>query len=673
MEFTFFQQKDITGFDEYGNVQVIDTSDLIFYRCDSYGYILAESTDFAKALGADIDSYNNTSWWLKDFAVRGRCNYTISSTGIVEERFIIEDNIGCRPVIKNLKLEEIPIKTTGFNYKFITFEYGEYPQRRVYEVMEKKLEEEYENGKLIETGKSYTHRYEELLSEKDDTLPFDVPFPDNGTEYIYNDKKYVRLNTKPFPTWYQVKPIVWRYHKKSKTAFTSEILFPGAIHDHNNNPSSFEETDMYKYLNTTFKKEIIPDELKQEIKEEKKVNRTQNPYNFDFSEVTEEEIIKGAIQSNVSVFLHGRSSEGKSARVKQLDPDCEIIYMRNATPDSLNGKSVYNQNTGEMIDIPPTWYTKIKEKCEKEPNKIHLVFFDELTNALPSIQGMAFNIILDGEINGKWKLPKNARIVAAGNDLTDSLAANQMAEPLFNRFAHVYINTEVEDWLNWAVTPEEEYQRIDYIEKEKTPKIHPAIYSYISYKSFSGKDILRTPYNGETPNADPRKWEMASKVLTETNRPEMLRSLIGEKLTSEFVYFLEFCAVTVEDVLNKNYRGDEGYQFSLEEKFLTTSVLAGVDDTHFEEVRDFVKKLDVEPSKNSLLNTFELFWAHGDKKRLEKIAELHVKDMENGEYIPTKEQTNEEYTSKQETNFFEEIRRRQEKEKLKKMQDYGTW
>ena len=106
-----------------------------------------------------------------------------------------------------------------------------------------------------------------------------------------------------------------------------------------------------------------------------------------------------------------------------------------------------------MIDIAPTWYKKLKKKCEDEPNKIHLLFFDEISNALPSIQGMAFNIILDKEINGIWKLPENARLVAAGNDINDSLAANNIAEPLFNRFAHVYINTTVDSWLMWAATP----------------------------------------------------------------------------------------------------------------------------------------------------------------------------------------------------------------------------
>ena len=288
-------------------------------------------------------------------------------------------------------------------------------------------------------------------------------------------------------------------------------------------------------------------------KEQELLERKHNPYGFDFKDVSEEEIIKGALLSNVAVFLHGKSGEGKSARVKQFDPDCEIVYLRNATPEVLNGKSVFNQETKEMIDVAPTWFKRITKKCEEEPDKIHIVFFDEITNALPSIQGMAFNIILDKEVNGIFKLPENVRIVAAGNDLNDSLAANQMAEPLFNRFAHVYINTTTESWLKWASTKKTDYEKLDYERKEEHLTIHPAIYAYIAYRSYGGLDVLRTPYNGERPNADPRKWEMASKVLYETGKPEMLRALIDEELTRDFVSFVRQSVITIEDVLNGNY------------------------------------------------------------------------------------------------------------------------
>ncbi len=178
-----------------------------------------------------------------------------------------------------------------------------------------------------------------------------------------------------------------------------------------------------------------------------------------------------------------------------------------------------------MIDVKPTWLKKLEEKCEKEPDRFHIVFLDEITNALLSIQGIAFNIVLDREVNGIWKLPENARIVAAGNDMKDSLAANQLAEPLFNRFAHVYIKTTTESWLKWA----------------SEHNIHPAIYSYIAYKK---GETLRSKYDGEKPNADPRKWEMASKMLYATGSPEMLRALVGEDITREFVQFCNQQVIT---------------------------------------------------------------------------------------------------------------------------------
>lgn len=353
------------------------------------------------------------------------------------------------------------------------FEYGLYPQTAADKQTQNILNSVYSLGNLTRTNYSFTR--DKIVYDQYDT-PFES---ENNIVYEYQGNMYVQVEAKTYNSefklsnneiyhfgdkvWVEVKPVKWLYDNKSQIALTKDIIFAGVQFNRQSNYQSadFDETDIKQYMDTYLANELVQNislDLNQSQETEEKIN----PYNFDFSLVSEEEIIKGAIESNIAVFLHGRSSEGKSARVKQLDPDCEILYMRNATPESLNGKSAYNSTTGEMIDIPPTWYQKVCQKCEKEPNKIHLIFFDELTNALPSIQGMAFNIILDKEVNGRWKLPENARIVAAGNDLKDSLAANMMAEPLFNRFAHVYINTTVESWLKWAKTPNEEYQRLDY-------------------------------------------------------------------------------------------------------------------------------------------------------------------------------------------------------------------
>ena len=48
-----------------------------------------------------------------------------------------------------------------------------------------------------------------------------------------------------------------------------------------------------------------------------------------------------------------------------------------------------------------------------------------MTNASHMMQSKAYGIALDKKVAGRWKLPENARVVAAGNELEDSLVANE--------------------------------------------------------------------------------------------------------------------------------------------------------------------------------------------------------------------------------------------------------
>ena len=624
-------------------------------------------TDFSILLGGyvSLDYYTSegntrkdrTGWW-----------WTKSSNGdndarvvsIIGNRYWYDVNLrngGARPALPYSSIQRVSSNEMRGTSGIKEILYGEYPQTIVDENYSRELERAYNNGSLKTTGKNYTT---DSVRYQDTDTSFKAR---THTEYEYNGSKYIRFvgdsncdgeilsDSRTIKSgnayWVCVEPIIWFVDERENIALSKKIIFAGVQFKSNRNyKGKFENTDIKKFMDDFFSKEIVSNRVYSQIKPiEQSQNKTdmvqnlydkiddfslktrkikplrrENPYGFNFDEVSEEDIIRGAIESNVSVFLHGRSSEGKSARVKQLDPDCEIIYMRNATIDSLNGKSVYNSTTGEMIDVPPTWYLKVKEKCEAEPDKIHIVFFDELTNALPSVQGMAFNIVLDGEVNGKWKLPPNARIVAAGNDLNDSLAANQMAEPLFNRFAHVYIKTTVDSWLKWASSPKEKYQRLDYKVEELDAKIHPSIYAYIAYKSYSGHDVLRTQYTGDKPNADPRKWEMASKLLYKTMKPEMLRALIGDDLTKDFIAFARQQVITVEDVINHNYSSDD-LEMDVSQKFATAVGLSSVDDEHFEVVRNFMKLVGAEPRA-----LFESIWTHGDERRLKKIAEIQTTD-----------------------------------------------
>jgi len=592
---------------------------------EKYGLITA-ITDYAILLGGEVSSSNFTKddkraglWWTSSVNSNNeRC--AIYSDGITKWEPAYPRTIGARPV---MSYEIVKDELESSEDNVFEVEFGEYPQTIAEKEISVSLEELYEQNLLNKTGKIYTA---DSINPLDAYTEFEYR---NFDEYEYEGSKYIRFVTNEFieafklsdetviekdKVYYlKVEPIKWIVDKNADIVISKDILFAGIQMDKeiNNWDPRFESTQMKGYLDAYFYDEIKPSVIK---KEKKKSIKKESVYNFDFNEVSDEEIIKGCIEANISVMLHGRSGDGKSARVKEIDPDAEIIYLVNASPDSLCGKSIVNE--GEMIDIPPTWYTKLVEKCEKEKDKIHIVFFDEITNAPLSIQGMAFNIVLDKEVNGKWKLPENSRIVAAGNELEESRSAYGISEPLFNRFAHVYIETKVDEWLGWASGESETNEKLDYTENSTPMKIHPSIYAFIAYKAYKGEDALRTEYTGIKPNADPRKWELSSKVLYKTNKPDILKAFIGEDLTKEFISFTKKESITLEDVINHNYC-DAELVMDVQEKFQTAVSLSKVDENYINIVRDFVSTLGTE-----VLEVFDALWIYGNSDRLNIINDL---------------------------------------------------
>lgn len=651
----------------------------------------AAITDFSILLGGIVSNsnYSSDSNNLED---RTGCYWTISADNEGCVRAVGYDgtrvtyhavvrHIAVRPALPFSSISNASKGARGTSGVY-EIQYGEYPQQAVDRNFATTLESEYQARRMQNTGKTYTT---DSRIYDDYNSGFQAQ---QHQEYEYSGKRYIRVTANMIydsqtlsngvsvkhgdAVWVEVQPITWQINQRTNIALAKKCLVAGVRFHKGRWDGNFNNTEINTFLQTHFARDIVSNRTYAPVNQQDDIDNAVvhektkflNPYGFDFKGVTEEDIIKGAVESGVGVFLHGASSEGKSARVKQLDPDLEIIYLRNASPDSLNGKSVVStdseltpemvqrqklvdelvakvdsgqisleeyttelsklpRRTPEMFDIPPTWYKKIKVKCEAEPNKIHIVFFDEITNALPSIQGMAYNIVLDREVNGIWKLPPNARIVAAGNEMKDSLAANNLAEPLFNRFAHVYIHTTVESWLEWATTPEEEYQRLDYTEPKAEMKIHPAVISYIAFKREQG---LRTEYTGVKPNADPRKWELASKMLYRTKTPEMLRSLIGDDLTIDFVSFCNQQVITLDNVINGEY-DNSIFDMNISQRWATTSGLLAVKETDILKVSEFVDKLGSEYS-----SMFYRLWSGSNPKRKELVADViaEVDDMKKG-------------------------------------------
>ena len=623
----------------------------------------AAITDFSILLGAYVSDYHVDN----DSSLEGRTGYywTKSDDGDNDARVVDDDgnrlnlNVsertgGARPALPFSSIGSIP--TNGESGKrardgILEVEYGYYPQKAVSKDMQERLERAYRSGSISRTRNSYTT--DSVAYDN-----YDTPFqPQTHQEYEYNGKKYVRIEANSYydgndftlsngeqyrdgdNVWVEVQPVKWLVDEKSRMMITEKLIFAGVQfnRERNYHTRDFDKTDIKTFMDKYLSKDLVQ---VRGIEEQTKTStnttkRNENPYNLDFSETSEADIIRGAIESNVSVFLHGKPGCGKSDRVKQLDPDFIELNLSHLDPELLDGLA--GEKDGKAVHIKPPWLEELEVKCQEEADKIHILFLEELTNASPMMQSKAYGIALDKKVAGRWKLPENARVVAAGNELEDSLVANEMAEPLFDRFAHVNIETTTENWLEWAVTPENFYERLDYKKDDKPKqKIHPAIYSFISYK---GDEVLRTPYNREhpEPHADPRRWKMASDMLYASNNPNTLRAIVGEDLTRDFIYFCQLPTITIEDVLKGNYTEEDLESMDIGRKLATVSGLVSVDNENMPKVREFTKKLGAEVCKK-----FEVQWTHGDEERLEQLQEIIMEEQEEAEMRATKEHSGEE-------------------------------
>ena len=410
----------------------------------------------------------------------------------------------------------------------------------------------------------------------------------------------------------KIESIPFIVDEEAKLVYSSIILF-GASFDNANRP--FSDSDLNNYLNDKFLKSIN-DELEHTSPnllftgEERKGN---NRYGFNFDSLTEEEIIEICIDCNIAVFMHGKTGVGKTERMLTLDRNLELIDFGCTSSDGFTGIIAKDFNSKELFLYEPYWYKSLCEKCKAEPDKIHILFLEELTNAKNDLQKVAFEVTLNKTLTNsgfRLELPENAVVCAAGNEASESRSANLLSEPLFGRFAHVYITTDSEEWLKWALKRKKAGKQLIYRKQEENNSIHPAIVDYIRV---NGDKVLRTQYDGINPNADPRKWALASKALYQSNNPNVLRAFIGETLTQDFIKFCKMNLITVDDVLNDRCK-IEDVPFDPSLRWYTTICLTTVDDDNVDKVRQFVSGLGKE-----FLAVFDYEWSKDNDQRIMKL------------------------------------------------------
>ena len=347
----------------------------------------------------------------------------------------------------------------------------------------------------------------------------------------------------------ELRPVRWLYDAARGLLVSGLALFAGLSRE-----------EAAEYLQSSFLRDLTW--------QDSSVIPADAPYRY--LQHDELSLIRAYVQADIPVFLHGLSGDGKSDRVRQVDPDALDIELVNENPETINGRAVYNEAKDEIVDIKPVWLVKLERLCED--GNLHILFFDELTNATKQTQSVIFKIVLERFVNNRWPLPKNARIVAAGNDRSESTAAHDLAEPLFGRFAHIYIRTTVENWMPWAVQN----------------RINPYVLEFIANNDL----YLRTPYTGTEGNADPRRWEMVSKVLDASgNDFSLLAPIVGRDASDAF---LRFFRAQQQVAALGSYTDEELQRLSVARKYQLAQQCLYLASAKPKEARELVTRLGPE-------------------------------------------------------------------------------
>ncbi len=228
--------------------------------------------------------------------------------------------------------------------------------------------------------------------------------------------------------------------------------------------------------------------------------------------------INKAIQKRRPVFLWGPPGIGKSDIVKQIGQDTgrEVIDIRLPLwePTDIKGIPYYNSDSKTMVWAPPS-------ELPSDPDSKAIIFLDELNSAPPAVQAAAYQLVLNRAV-GTYKLPAGVDIVAAGNRDGDKGVTYRMPAPLANRFLHLEMKVDFDDYQEWATMN----------------KIHPEVVGYVS---FAKQDLYDFDPKGSSKSfATPRSWSFVSDLLgdddTDTDTlTDLVSGAIGDGLAVKFM------------------------------------------------------------------------------------------------------------------------------------------
>ena len=229
-----------------------------------------------------------------------------------------------------------------------------------------------------------------------------------------------------------------------------------------------------------------------------------------------------AFKTKRPVFLWGPPGIGKSEVVAEVAQELGglVIDLRMAQmePTDIRGIPYFNKDINKMDWAAPV---DLPDQALASQYPIVVLFLDEMNSAPPSVQAAGYQLILNRRV-GKYFLPDNVVIVAAGNRDSDKGVTFRMPMPLANRFLHLEMRADFTSWQTWAVDK----------------GIHKDVVGYLSFAKqdmydFDAKSSSRA-------FATPRSWCFVSDLLKDEDVDSdtlfnLVAGAVGDGLAVKFM------------------------------------------------------------------------------------------------------------------------------------------
>jgi MoxR-like ATPase len=263
--------------------------------------------------------------------------------------------------------------------------------------------------------------------------------------------------------------------------------------------------------------------------------------------------------------------EGATAKIVQQfleDDDGEIIYFDDigdvTTKSKGNPQTVKNLDRVKIVLVDDATGNPVSGRVNiKVRGKVQAILaLEEFNSAPPSVQAAAYQLVLDRRL-GEYIIPKGVSIVAMGNRDTDKGVTFKMPTPIANRFIHVEMRTDFDDWQKWAIKN----------------FVHRDVVGYLTaFKDHLFQFEASTAARGFP---TPRSWEFVSDTLIadeEHSEPEMVihglvAGCVGEGCGVQFMEFRKIARdlPRAEDILSGRLKKmKEPAQVSLSYALTTT-------------------------------------------------------------------------------------------------------